>query len=93
MVSTEVSIFRPVPAVVTAANLPRVTPEHVTVTAPAATVAAASTVTLITLAVYAAVEAVAGLDTLQAAAPSAFVISPAGNVRVMMPDLSRMRMA
>ena len=80
MVSLFVSIFRPAVAVaVTAAFAARVRPVHVTVTAPAASVAVAPRVIVMASAAYAAVPAVVGEEMAQAV-PA--VTRPAGNVRV-----------
>jgi len=74
---------------VTAAKGPVVKPVHVTVTAPAATVAPAARVMMICGAVPETADTALGLgeDTSQAVEPAFAVINPAGNVSVILPLL------
>jgi len=69
---------------------PRVSPEHVTVTAPAATVIALPRVMVMALEVYDVVDGVAvvGDCTWQDVAPVIAVTSPLGNVRVILPGVA-----
>ena len=91
--STDVSIFSPaLDVAVTAAKGPVVKPVHVTVTAPAATVAPAARVMMICGAVPETADTALGLgeDTSQAVEPAFAVINPAGNVSVILPLLGIM---
>jgi len=92
-VSTEVSIFKPADAVaVTAAKGPVVSPVHVTVTEPIATVAPAARVMVMALVAYPAADTAlgAGEDTSQDVEVAIAVTNPAGNVRVILPLLGIM---
>ena len=96
MLSTEVSIFNPnvgEAAVGVSASLTAVvSPEHATVTAPAATVDVAARVMVMALFKYAAPDTAlgAGVCTSQDGLPAIAVTNPEGNVRVILPLLGMM---